>query len=75
MFSINPYDPCVANKMINGKQIMVTWNVDDLKISHVESSEVTRMIKWLESQYGKMRIYGGKLHNYLGMDLDYSVKR
>lgn len=29
-FEINPYDLCVANKMINGKQCTVVWNVDDL---------------------------------------------
>ena len=52
----------------------VTWHVDDLNISHVKISEVTRMIKWLESQYGKLRISRGKVHDYLGMDLDYSLQ-
>ena len=33
-FLINPYDLCVANSMINGKQMTVTWHVDDLKVSH-----------------------------------------
>ena len=32
-FQINPYDWCVANKMINGKQYTIGWHVDDLKIS------------------------------------------
>ena len=35
-FEINPYDTCVANKMINGKQYTIVWYVDDLKVSHVE---------------------------------------
>ena len=26
----------------------VTWNVDDLKISHIDSREVTRIIKWFK---------------------------
>ena len=30
-FKINPYDPCVVNKMIGGKQLTVCWHVDDLK--------------------------------------------
>ena len=30
---VNPYDPCVANKQINGDQMMDVWHVDDLKIS------------------------------------------
>ena len=29
-FEINPYDPCVANKMVNGSQMTVTWHVDEL---------------------------------------------
>ena len=32
-FTVNPYDPCVANKIINGKQMTVTWHVDNRKIS------------------------------------------
>ena len=35
-FELNPYDSCVANKMINGKQCTILWHVDDLKISHVD---------------------------------------
>ena len=33
-FVVNPYDPCVANMMVNGAQINVCWHVEDLKISH-----------------------------------------
>ena len=47
-FSISPYDPCVANKMIGRKQLTVCWHVDDLKISCVDANEVTKMIQWLE---------------------------
>jgi len=35
-FTINPYDQCIANKTINGRQCNIIWHVDDLKISHVE---------------------------------------
>ena len=48
-FRINPYDPCMANNMIGGKQLTVCWHVDDLKISCVDANEVTKMIQWLES--------------------------
>jgi hypothetical protein len=33
-FKLNQYDPCVANKMVNGHQLTVSWHVDDLKVSH-----------------------------------------
>jgi hypothetical protein len=30
-FEINPYDPCIVNKMTEaGKQLTVIWHVDDL---------------------------------------------
>jgi hypothetical protein len=35
-FDINPYDPCVANKIVNGMQTTIRWHVDDLMISHVQ---------------------------------------
>jgi hypothetical protein len=76
-FEINPYDICVANKMINGNQITVTWHVDDLKVSHVEPKVVDDFIEWARSKYEdvkitKMKPSRGKIHNYLGMVLDYS---
>ena len=46
-FEVNPYDPCVVNKMINGSQMTVTWHVDELKISHKESTEVKKFIRAL----------------------------
>ena len=39
-FVINPYDWCVANKTVNGKQYIIVWHVDDLKISHVDSAVI-----------------------------------
>ena len=44
---VNPYDTCVANKVINGSQMTVTWLVDDLNISHKKSDEVTKFISEL----------------------------
>jgi hypothetical protein len=32
-FVLNPYNSCVANKVLNGKQMTVCWHVDDLKVS------------------------------------------
>ena len=33
-FEVDPYDPCVANKMIDSAQFIIVWHVDDLKLSH-----------------------------------------
>jgi hypothetical protein len=74
-FELNPYDPCVANKMINGKQFTLTWHVDDIKMSHADHKEVTKVIDWLKGIYGdNMHVSRGLVHDYLGMTLDYSTK-
>ena len=36
-YTVNPYDPCVANKAIKRKQHTLRWHVDDVKDSHVDS--------------------------------------
>ena len=69
-FKRNPYEPCVANKMVGGKYLTVCWYMDDLKILCVDANEVTEMIQWLESEYGEMHRSRGKRNNYLGMWLD-----
>ena len=50
----------------------MTWHVDDLNISHVDSKVVTGLIEYLKSIYGKMHGLCEKKHDYLGMWLDYS---
>ena len=39
-FIINPYDPSVANKIDDGKQLTLRWHVDDLMISHVDITAI-----------------------------------
>ena len=72
-FVINYYDPCVANKIVNGKQLTVCWHVDDLKISHANKKVVSKFLKQLEKLYGELRTTRGKVHDYLGMTLNYRI--
>jgi hypothetical protein len=76
-FEPNPYDPCVANKIVNGKQCTVIWHVDDLKITHAEQEVVDEVTELLNKEYGKhapLTITRGKIHEYLGMTFDYRKK-
>ena len=60
-FVINPYDPCVANKMVNGHQMTVCWHVDYLQVSHKDEDAVTALALKLASLYGpKTTICRGK---------------
>jgi hypothetical protein len=74
-FELNPYDPCVANKIINGHHLTLAWHVDDIKMSHKDPKEVSKVITWLKSIYGdNMHVSRGLVHDYLGMNLDYATK-
>jgi hypothetical protein len=72
-FIINPYDPCVANKIIEGKQMTICFHVDDCKLSHRKKKVMDTMIEYLCQEYesifedgtGAMRVSRGKIHRYL----------
>jgi hypothetical protein len=50
-FELNPYNPCVANKMIEGKQMTICFHVDDCKLSHRMPKVMDQMIEWLRQEY------------------------
>jgi hypothetical protein len=67
-FEINPYDPCVANKLVDEKQMTVRWHVDDLMISHVNKGEILKFVRCIKDIYGDNFVENvGKVHDYLGM--------
>jgi hypothetical protein len=64
----------VANKKVQGLQQTILFHVDNLKLSHKMKLVNDRVKKWLNSQYsnhGKVTATCDKVHNYLGMELDY----
>ena len=52
-FKINPYNPCVANWMVKGKQQTVVFHVDDLKCSHMDKKVNSNFLNWLHQKYGE----------------------
>ena len=75
-FELNPYDPCVVNKKVNGEQLTICWDVDNLKSSHINPKVNNEFLRWIKDTFGQLREVKptlGLLHNYLGMTLDYSV--
>ena len=66
----------MANKIINGSQCTFSWHVDDLKISHVDGNVNRKILTILQQEYGKEALIPcttGKIHDYLGMTIDYST--
>ena len=52
-FERNPYDWCMVNKMVNGKQCTIVWHVDDLKVSHIDPKVVGDVLDQINQEYGK----------------------
>ncbi len=50
-FTVNPYDPCVWNRVIISKQMTICFHVDDCKISHLDPKVVNYTIAWLRDEY------------------------
>jgi hypothetical protein len=75
-FVFNPYDACVANKEVKGKQQTVRFHVDDLMSSHIDTVVNDEFAKWLNKMYGKhgaVKVHHGKVHDYLGMVFDFTT--
>ena len=76
-YEFNPYDSCVMNKTINDKQCTVVWHVDDIKVSHEDTTVIDQFIHDMETEFGKeapLTKTREKILNYLGMKLDYTKK-
>ena len=73
IFKINPYDPCVSNKMVNGHHMTICWHVDDLKVSHKDKNDVNALVEEPAEIYGpNTTVSRGKVHEYLWMDIYWS---
>ena len=71
-FFINPYDRCVANKMIKGKQCTIVWYVDDNKLYHIDPNLVTDILEEIKKHFGELVISRGDKHDFLGMKVKLS---
>jgi hypothetical protein len=71
-FEKNPYDICVMNKIVNGKQISIGIFVDNLILSGVNRNDVKDIINKIQEKFEKITLNDGNIHDYLGMTIDFS---
>jgi hypothetical protein len=70
-FEVNPHDPCIANKIINGSQMTMRWHIDDLMISHSSNEAISQFLCTLKDIYrDNLAENTGRIHDYLGMVFD-----
>ena len=70
-FELNPYDPCVTNKMINGKQYTIAWYVDDNLLSHHKQKVVDDIIGKIEEHFPGLMVNRGDEHVFIRMKLKF----
>ena len=68
-FTLNPYDKCVANKLVNGTQCTMAWYVDDNKLSHKDPKVVDALLQEMTNRFGELTVTRGDEHTFLGMKL------
>ena len=71
-FELNPYDPCVANKIINNKQCSIGYYVDDNIATHDSNEVLKQVAETVEKQVGKITITTGDEHTFLGMNIKFN---
>ena len=54
-FELNPYDPCVASKMVNSEQLTICWHMDDLKSSHINPKVNDEFLQWIKDMFKQLR--------------------
>ena len=62
---------------MDGKQLTLTWHVDDVKASHVKKKVIDDFIKWIKKMcedVTPVKPSRGKRHDYLAMTLDFMKK-
>ncbi len=75
-FEINPYNPCVASKTVNGTQMTIRWHVDDLMISHLSQDKIMKVVQGIKDIYGEsLAETVVTMHDYLGMTFNYSFTK
>jgi len=81
VYEKNPYYPCVCNKMVTCGNVTVQHtfklHVDDL-MAAVDVAQINTNFKaWLNMKYGGhggVKVMRGRIHEYLGMTLDFTKK-
>ena len=71
-FSINTYDRCVANNIIDGKKCTIVWYNYYKNLPHVHPNLVTDILEEIKKHFGGMVISRDDTNNFLGMTIKIS---
>ena len=72
-FIVNPYDKCVFNKTIDGKQTTICIHVDDLFITSQNRECVDALFVYLQNKFGDLTFHNGPVFDFLGINFDFDT--
>ena len=70
VFEINPYDKCVANKLIDSTQCAIAWYVDYNKLRHKNPEVISDIINDAKKVFGELSIVRGNKNTFLVISID-----
>ena len=70
-YELNPYNKCVANKMVNNNQCTIGWYVDDNIVGHKEENVIDDLIQKIDLKFPGLVVQKGPKLDYLGMELSF----
>ena len=68
---VNTYDRCIENSTIGGKQCMISWYVDNNRVSRIYEHVNTSIIEVIAENVGDLTVSRGKNKKSLGMDIEF----
>ena len=70
VFQINPYDRCVANKVIEGIQCTIAWYLDDNELLHKNPEDISDIINEVKKHFGELYVLRGNNHTFFGTNIE-----
>ena len=70
-YEVNPIDPCILNRTVNGHQMTVACYVDDLLITHKHRAVVLRELDTIGAHFAGYKVQAGTSLGHLGMRLNF----
>lgn len=69
-YESNDVDPCIMNKVVNGKQCTICLFVDDILVTCEDEAGIDQLIDALKAEYGEITVHRDECDlSYIGMHL------
>ena len=70
-FVVNPYDRCIENRTIKGKQYTIALYVDNNKVSNIDEKVTTKIIEKISEYFVNLTVSMGKKNKFLGIYIEF----